>query len=240
VADGRDDRDRAGGDGAHDLLFVEGPQILDRAAAARDDHQIGLVRHPIEAAHGGRDLRRSPLPLHRHRPDDDMAGAAIRQAVKNVANDGAGRRSHHADPARQEGQPLLALGIEQAFGGKRPAALVEQGHQRPLPRQFQAIDDDLVFGPARIDGELARRHHFDAVLGAEAQHRRASLPDDRVDAGLVVLHREIAVARSVTLEAGDFAPQAHHAEGVLDRALQAARQLGDRHCRCVVAGGLGC
>ena len=29
------------GDGAHHLLFVERPEILDRAAAAGDDQQIG-------------------------------------------------------------------------------------------------------------------------------------------------------------------------------------------------------
>ena len=44
VADAGDDRDAARGDRAHDDLLVEAPQILDRAAAARDDQQVG-ARH---------------------------------------------------------------------------------------------------------------------------------------------------------------------------------------------------
>ena len=43
VADGRDDGDVAGEDGAGDGLLVVGPEILGRAAASGDDDQVGFV-----------------------------------------------------------------------------------------------------------------------------------------------------------------------------------------------------
>ena len=46
VADRRDDRDRRVGDGADHHLLVERPQILDRAAAARDDQQVRARHRP--------------------------------------------------------------------------------------------------------------------------------------------------------------------------------------------------
>ena len=49
----------------------------------------------------------------------------------------------------QERQLALALRVEQPFGGERPAALVEQRHQRALARQLHPLDDDLVLRPAR-------------------------------------------------------------------------------------------
>ena len=42
VTDCRDKRYRAFGRGSDHFFFVEGPQILDRAAAPRDDEQVRL------------------------------------------------------------------------------------------------------------------------------------------------------------------------------------------------------
>jgi hypothetical protein len=227
------------GERAHHLFLVKGPQILDRAAAARDDEKVGPARHGVEAAHRRRDLGRGSLPLHRHRPDDDVGRAAIGEAVEDVANDGAGGRGDDADRARQERQPALALLIEQPLRGELAAALVEQRHQRALPGQLQPIDDDLIFGAARIGGELAGRDDFDAVLRPEAEHLRATLPDHRVHAGLVVLQREVAMAGAVALEAADLAAHADMAERVLDGALQRQRQFGHALGGRIVAPDLG-
>ena len=41
VADRGDERDGARGDGAGDDLLVEAPEVLEAAAAAGDDHQVG-------------------------------------------------------------------------------------------------------------------------------------------------------------------------------------------------------
>ena len=75
--------------------------------------------------------------------------------------------------SRQERQLALALRVEQPFGGERLAALLEQRHQRALAGQLHPLDDDLVFGAARIGGELAGRDDLGAVLGPERERRRA-------------------------------------------------------------------
>ena len=77
-----DHRDRAFGDGADHLLLVEGPEILDTAAAARHDDQIGAgdgaARRDVrKAPHRRRHLRRRALALHQHRPHQHMAGKAV-------------------------------------------------------------------------------------------------------------------------------------------------------------------
>ncbi len=70
-------------------------------------------------------------------------------------------------------------------------------------------------------------------LDAEAAHR--ALPDHAVDGGLVVLERQIDVARGVAIDLGHLAAQPHVAEAVLQGALEGERQLGDRQGRVVVA-----
>ena len=58
---------------AHDDLLVEAPEVLERAAAARDDQHVRPRDRParrqrVEAVDGRRDLRRAALALHAHRP----------------------------------------------------------------------------------------------------------------------------------------------------------------------------
>ena len=70
VADRGDDRDRRAGDGADHLLLVERPQILDRAAAARDDQQVGRRRaSALKPATAAAILLGRALALDRHRPE---------------------------------------------------------------------------------------------------------------------------------------------------------------------------
>ena len=237
MADRGDERDCTVGRGAHHLFLIERPQILDRAATARDDQQVGPRFDRRKAANRVRDPGRRALPLHRHRPQDNVGGAALREAVEDVADYRARRRCHHADHARQERQPALARSLEQAFRGKRPAALLEQGEERALPRKLHPFDDDLIFGPAGIDGELARRDHLGAVLGPEGKRSRAAPPDHRVDARALVLEREIAVAGCVTLEAADLAAHPDFAECRLDGPFERTGQLADAERRRIVAGG---
>jgi hypothetical protein len=44
VPDGRDDRHRAGGDGAHESLVAEREQVLEAAAAAREHDHVDTRR----------------------------------------------------------------------------------------------------------------------------------------------------------------------------------------------------
>ena len=81
MAYGRDDGNRRRGYRAHHLFLIEGPEILDRPSPASDDQQIGRFGEVGEAAHRRRDLRSGTLPLHCHRPQQHMRGAAILEAM---------------------------------------------------------------------------------------------------------------------------------------------------------------
>ena len=138
----------------------------------------------------------------------------------------------------RKGSSALAILVEQPLGGERAAALVEQRHQRALPGELHPVDHDLIFGAARIGGELARADHLDPVLGAEAQVGGLPLPHHAVDHRLVVLEREVAMARDVPLPPRNLAAHADMAEAILHRSLERARQFGDRERGRVVAGRL--
>ena len=152
-----------------------------------------------------------------------MRRAAVFEAMEDVADDCAGRRGDHADDLREERQPALAFRREQPFGGKRLAPLLQQREQRAFARDLHPLDDDLVFRPARISGELTGRDDLRAVLGKEGKRDSIAPPDHRVDAGILVLQREIAVARSMPFEPTDLAAHAHVAEGVFDVRLSAPK-----------------
>ena len=100
-----------------------------------------------------------------------MRRATVLEPVQDVADHGAGRRSDDPDHPRQEGQRPLALGIEEAFRGERSPALLEQGHERAFAGQLQPVDDDLVFGAARIGGELAGGDDLQPIGRLERQSR---------------------------------------------------------------------
>ena len=143
MADRRDQRDHALGRRAHHDLLVERPQVLERAAAARDDQQIGpgdaaALRQRVEAADGGGDLLGRAFALHLDRPDDHVAREAVGEPMQDVADHRAGRRGDDADHLRQERQELLARLVEQAFGGELALALLQQRHQRAERRPAPA------------------------------------------------------------------------------------------------------
>uniref|UniRef100_A0A0N4Z692 Nitrite reductase n=1 Tax=Parastrongyloides trichosuri TaxID=131310 RepID=A0A0N4Z692_PARTI len=101
-------------------LVVERPEVLDRAAAARDDQQVRagdrpVRRHLVEAADGVGHLAAGGVALNHHRPDDDAAGPALGDAVQDVADHRAGRAGDDADGRGEGRQGLLLRRIEQAF-----------------------------------------------------------------------------------------------------------------------------
>ena len=225
MPDRRDQRDHARRRGAHHDLLVERPEILERAAAARDDQQVrarhrARLRQGIEPRDRGGDLLGRELALHHHRPQQHPAREALGQAMQDVPDHGAGRRGDDADHLGQERQGPLAPGIEQALGGELFPPLLEQGHQRTDAGGRQAVDEQLILGPARIGGDAAGRDHLEAVLRLERQAQRGTAPTDRVQAGRIVLEREVAMPRGVLLEAGDLAADPHVAVQVLEGALE--------------------
>ncbi len=60
VADAGDDGNGAGGNGARDGFFVESPEVFERAAAAREDENVGKLL-AVEIFDGLRRFRRPRL-----------------------------------------------------------------------------------------------------------------------------------------------------------------------------------
>src|SRR3546814_12483236 len=86
-----------------------------------------------------------------------------------------------ADRARQIVKRLLSVAIEQPRAAQPCLQFLEEQHQRAFARDLQAFDDELIFRPPRIGGELARRDDLDPVLGPEGEARRLPLPRHPVD-----------------------------------------------------------
>ena len=188
----------------------------------------GSDDQPVEAVDGGGDLDGAGLALHPHRPDQHMAGEAVGEPVQDVADHRTGRRGDHADDARQIRQRQLAIRVEQALGGERAFALLEQRHQRADAGRLEIVDDDLIFRFVGIGGDASLDHHFEPLLGLELEPLIRALPDHRLDRGLLVLQHEIAMARGVLApEAGDLAAQPHQPIGLLDGALEREGELRD-------------
>ena len=199
VPDGRDDRQFAFGNGADNRFLVETPEVLNRTAAARDDDQVRPGDRPagrqhVEALDGGGNFGRAALTLNTDRPDDDMGREPIIEPMQDVANDGARRRGHDADDARQIGQFLLARFIEQALSLQLLAALLEQRHQGAKACRFDVFNDDLVFGLTGKGRQAAGRHDFEPLLGLKSPARGRSLPGHGGEDRPVVLQIEIKMA----------------------------------------------
>ena len=248
VADGGDERDAAGGGGPDHGLVVEPPQVFERAAAARHDEHVGARQRVagaerVEAPDGAGHLFGAAVPLHPHGPHQHAPGEPVRDAVQDVADDGAGRRGDDPDHARQERQGALAGGIEQSFGGEAAAPLLHHGHEGADAGGFERFDDDLVGGLARKGRDLAGRHHLHALFGLDAHARETRAPHDGIDAGALVLEGEIGVAggmRSPVVR--HLAPHPDVSEPLLDGALQRTGEFGDADFRGVrqaaaLAGG---
>jgi len=126
--------------------------------------------------------------------------------------------------------PMVAGKVGRGF-------LRDEGQQGARARRLHALDDDLIRGPGRVGGDLAGDDDFQPAFRLGAQALDHALPDDAVDGRLVVLQRQIDMARGVAVHLGDLAAQADVAEAVLQRALEREAQLRDRQGRIVVARG---
>ena len=223
----------AGGGGADHILFVEGHQVFQAAAAPGDDQHIGpghgaSFRQPVEAVDGGGDLLRRAFSLNQDRPQDHPTGEAVRHPVQDIANDGPGGGGDDADDIGQEGDFAFAAGVEKALGGQFFPPLLQQLEQGALPRQLHAFDHDLVFGTPGIGGQAPGGDDLHAVFRGKAQPPGASPPADPVQDGVGIFEGKIQVTRGGPLEPGNFPAHPHSGESPFHRTLEGLGNLCHR------------
>ena len=227
----RNQRNGAGRRGAHYRFVIEGHQVFHRAAAARHNQKIGpgklivgrwAAAELIEAGDRRGNLARRLFALYRHRPEQDPARKAGIETVHNVADHRPGGRGDHPDHLGQEGQFLLAPGLEQAFSLEFLAALFQQRHQCAQAGKLDLLDNDLVARRAGIGGELAGEHHLHPRFGLQPQPRHGGPPDHGIQHGLVILEVKIDMAGGMEFQAGNLAAYPDKTEIILHQTLEGA------------------
>ena len=115
VPDRGDGRNLGGGERPRHPLFVEGPEVLEAAAAAGDDDHVEALQ-PVEGPDALDDLGRGLLALHARGVDEDLqVRVAPRDDAHDVLDDRARGRGHDADAAGQLRQRPLAGPVEEAL-----------------------------------------------------------------------------------------------------------------------------
>ena len=232
VADGRDDRDPRGEDGADHHLFVERPEVFEAAAAAGDHQAVDRQRQAVGHADGGGDLLGRALALHAGGQDQHVGPApAAAQDLEEIVDGrprGAGDQSH---PPHQPRQRPLPRRVEEPLAGQLLPQLPQGQLQGPHPLGLDLVDDQLVAAAGRIHVEVSLADHFQAVGQLEPHPRGDVPPDGRANLGPLVLERQIAMARLRPRQVRDLAAHPDRREGVFQQVLDLRGQLVDRQDR---------
>ena len=155
VTDAAYDRDRAGVNGAGHGLVVERLQILERAAAAREDQHVAVSAAPGEAQRID-DLAGRGHALHGNRVDEDGHGRETPpEHVQDVADRRARGRGDHADPAWQGRQWLAMRRVEESFGRETALELLEAPAQQAFAGLLEVLDHDLEFAARLVEADAA-------------------------------------------------------------------------------------
>ena len=228
VAHGGDDRQRGVDHRARDLLVVERPQVLDRAAAPSDDQHVDL-RTRVRRTDRLHDARGRGLALHGRRVDDDaQRRPAARERRQHVVQRRALWRRHQADRARIRGQRPLALGGEPARGLELRLEPRELLVERSRAGEPDRVDVELEVAARLVDRR--RRAHLDghAVRDLHVEEHRLLAPQDAAHLRLGVLEREVAVPRGGSQVAGDLPRNPHGPDRPLDREARARHEQAHR------------
>ena len=226
VAHGRDDRHGGRGDCADEALVAEREQVLEAAAAAREDDHVD-VRLLGERAERVDDPERGPRALDVRLGDENVRrGKPALDRRDDVLLRGCVVAGDETDPPREQRQRPLALVREEPFRGERRLQPLERGEmraeaealdrQRPqaqvaaLLEQLRASEDVNALAVGEL--ELQR-------VETAARHRDA----DRGAAVRVLEREEHARPALVAPELGDLALDPHRrepAEPLRDAAVE--------------------
>ena len=136
----------------------------------------------------------------------------------------------------KRGSGRLRAALEEPFGLQPRLELLEGELQRAEPLRLQQLDDQLVLAPLRRrPRRLPKAMTCRPSVGLEANPAPAAAEEHGAQLRVVVLQREVRVARAVELEVRDLALDPHRREALLEHLAQARGQLRDRQHRAVGA-----
>ncbi len=227
MADGGDHRHRHARNCARDRFFVERPEILDRSAAAPDDHDIHAFDAP-DLPQRPRYLRHRIVALHAGRADDEMrVRVAASKDFDDVAQRGAVEGGDDPNLPRQRRQRTLAFGVEQPLGLQLFLQLLERELPRAEPVRFEVLADELIFALGLVHRDLAARDHAQTIGRLELQVPERRTEHKPAQLRARVLEREIEMAGIPDLTAGQFALDPDLEEMLLEKIANPDGQLGD-------------
>jgi hypothetical protein len=214
-------------DCAHHRLGVEAPEILERAAAAHEQHEIdvGAAR---DRSQRGCDLELGAGALHAGGRDQQRRGRRAAPAhLDHVADRGAAGRGDDADAPRMLGQRLLARFVEQALGLEATAQLLERELERTFAARLDLAHDQLQLTARLVDRRLGQQQQLEAVLELERQARGVAAKQRAADLPVRVLEREVVVPGAGDEQVARLAGDPDAADRVLDQRAQPAQQVAD-------------
>ena len=156
VSDRGNDRHRGRRDRPRQDLLVERPEILDRSAAASDDHHVD-ARDARDRLERTGDVLARAVALHAHRPHDQVRiGMPAAQDLDDVLERRAVERGDDANLAGEGGNRALARRGEEPLGLQLSLQLLERELQRAAALRLEMLADELIFALRFIDRQPAR------------------------------------------------------------------------------------
>ena len=207
VSDGRDDGDVAGEDGSGDRLFVVGPEVFGRAAAAGDDNHVGfVVGQEVESLDGFGDGLGGSSPLREAgREEERGQRPATGQDLLDIVPDRAAGRGDDSDAAGIGRERPLALGIEEALLAEIAEESLELGLEDTFAERAEVVDDDLQRASSEVEIGAAVDEDLIALLNGHASVFAAEEDAGQCYIGFGVGEVEVVVTCAGAIEAADLA-----------------------------------
>lgn len=237
VADGRNNGDTAGGNGANELFVIETKEVFEGAAAAGDNEEVWrpiiLDRLKIFDTSDKCTWGFGALNLSRVEADFKV-WEAPREDGAHIVDDGARFTCDDADAPWQFGKRLPAGRIEEPFRGKFIPELNVLLHKFALASEFGRENDDAISAARRINCDIAENLNLHAILEAFKNAcmlcfatLKGRLEHNGGDLGVGIFERKVGRARGINLEATNFRFECDARKSGLKSFAQALRQGSD-------------
>lgn len=227
VSDGGNEGDAGGGDSAGKGFLIEGPEVLEAAAAAADDEEVteGIAIGGFNCAD---DPGGGPGSLDAGGDDNEPAGPATPLEDGNkVTQGGPAGRGDKGDGPGQAGQGLFTGFVEESLRAELflqfEEGLLETAHAILL----KGAENDLIVAARLVDGEAPGADDLQPVAEAQGEAHGVIAETDAGDGGAGILEGKVDMAGGLAPEVADFPPDTDDRIGRFEEGLDLACEGGD-------------